>query len=55
MPTQTVTSDPTTVGHVYAADGSYTISAVAQDVSGVLHPAGNKLAVTALDVRRTSL
>ncbi|WP_406694298.1 PKD domain-containing protein [Singulisphaera sp. Ch08] len=47
---QTVTSDPTTVSHVYAADGSYTISAVAQDVSGVLHPSGNELSVTALDV-----
>lgn len=47
---QTVTNDPTTVSHVYAADGIYTISAVALDVSGVLHPAGNTLSVTALDV-----
>ena len=38
------------MSHVYAADGTYTISALAQDVSGVLHPAGNTLSMTALDV-----
>ncbi len=38
------------MSHVYAADGTYTISAVALDVSGVLHPAGNTLSMTALDV-----
>ncbi|WP_422923846.1 PKD domain-containing protein [Singulisphaera sp. PoT] len=49
-PLQTVANDPTTVSHVYAGDGSYTISAVALDVSGILHPAGNTLGVTVLDV-----
>ena len=51
--TSTVANNPTTTSHIYADNGSYTISAVATDVAGGDRPAGNTLSVTVADVAPT--
>ncbi len=48
--TSVLASDPTTAAHTYADNGLYTIRAVAKDVNGVDHPAGNTLDVAVADV-----